>query len=403
MDVMKLTLLFLVTVTVHDDVVSEVLELEMPSTQQVSIGNTVVLTSRIITGPANLNITSVIWTKGTSGVIVMYSSSQITIERQYRDRISFLHSKPTRDVSIYINNTKLADSGHYTCTVVSAKPGLMKTGITNLSVLIPPSTPKCSIDGSKFVGHNVTLTCHSSSGKPVPTYTWQRISPKPQSFNFPIHNSQMGTLILRNLTKEMSGLYTCSSINLAGNASCSIQMEVITSNNAWVIAGAVIGALLGICLLVAIIVFCCTYRSKRAPEKEENLANEIKEDAQSPVGNVWIKNDLISKNGTLSSANSTMRSYKPYPNKPPSYAASTITALDAGSTGSCNRPKHPQKSDYAMTVNSHRSSPSARDNRAQLQAPKQEPALPSMTSSNLARMGAVPVMVPAQSQVGSLV
>ncbi|XP_072094466.1 endothelial cell-selective adhesion molecule-like isoform X3 [Mobula birostris] len=268
---------------------------------------------------------------------------------------------------------------------------------------VPPSTPKCSIDGSKFVGHNVTLTCHSSSGKPVPTYTWQRISPKPQSFNFPIHNSQMGTLILRNLTKEMSGLYTCSSINLAGNASCSIQMEVITSNNAWVIAGAVIGALLGICLLVAIIIFCCTYRSKRAPEKEENLANEIKEDAQSPVGNVWIKNDLISKNGTLSSANSTMRSYKPYPNKPPSYAASTITALDAGSTGSCNQPKHPQKSDYAMTVNSHRSSPSARDNRAQLQAPKQEPALPSMTSSNLARMGAVPVMVPAQSQVGSLV
>ncbi|XP_051895957.1 endothelial cell adhesion molecule a [Pristis pectinata] len=404
MDVMKLTLWFLLTVTRNDDVVSQGLQLQMQNRQQVSIGNSVVLTSRIVTDSAYFNVVSVVWTKGISGVIAMYANNKTVIKSQYRNRVSFLHSKPIRDVSIFINNTSLADSDHYTCTVITVNPDSMQTGETNLSVLIPPSTPKCSINGSQFIGHNVTLTCRSTSGKPVPSYTWQRITPKPQIFNFPVHNPRMGTLTLRNLTKEMSGLYTCRSINLAGNASCSIQMEVITSNNAGLIAGAAIGVLLGICLLATIIVFFCIYQRKRTPEKEEDLANEIKEDAQAPVGNVWIKNDLISKNGTLCSVNSTIRSYKPYPTKPPSYAASTITAMDVSSNGSCNHPKRSQKSDYAMTVNTHHSSPSPKwQNGTPSQAPKQEPTLPSMTSSNLARMGAVPVMVPAQSQVGSLV
>ncbi|XP_069750612.1 endothelial cell-selective adhesion molecule-like isoform X2 [Narcine bancroftii] len=401
MDAMKLILWFLVMVTRSDDVVSPKIQLEMKHKQRVSIGNSVVLTSQIITDLAHLNVTSVIWTKGTEGVIIMYSDNKIR-QVKYKNRVNFLHSKPNRDVSIYINNTNLDDSAHYTCTVVTENPESLKIGETNLSVLIPPSTPNCSISGSRFIGHNVTLSCHSTSGKPVPTYTWQRIAPKQQRFTIPAHNPQIGTLLLKNLTKEMSGLYTCRSINLAGNASCSIQMEVITSNNAGLIAGAVIAVFLGMCLLVAIIVFYCNYQRKSIAEKEEDLANEIKEDAQAPVGNIWLKNgssDIISKNGTLSSVNSTMHAYKPYPAKPPSDTASTITAAGVSSTGSIKHPKTGPK-----PVNTHHSTPSPKwQNGARLQTAKEQQTLPSITSSNLTRKGAVPVMVPAQSQVGSLV
>lgn len=132
-----------------------------------------------------------------------------------------------------------------------------------------------------------------------------------------------------------------------------------------------------------------------------------REDSQAPVGNVWMKNgssDIISKNGTLSSVNSTMRAYKPYPAKPPSDTASTITAMNVSRAGSGKRPKSAQRPATAPTVNTHHSSPSPKwQNRAQQQTPEQEPTLPPMSSSNLARMGAVPVMVPAQSQFGSLV
>ncbi|XP_032905525.1 endothelial cell-selective adhesion molecule isoform X1 [Amblyraja radiata] len=407
MDAMKLTLWFLVAAAVNDDVLSQKVRLEMPSTKRVSIGDRVVLTSLIITASSDMNVTFVSWRKEKSRTMLIYQDNRIIATSDYRNRVGFLHSKLNRDVSIYINNTTLADTALYTCMIITTNPDGVQEKTTNLSVLIPPSTPKCYMYGTQFIGHNVTLTCRSTRGKPVPTYTWQRNTPKPQFFNFPAHNSQMGTLILRNLTKEMSGLYICRSINSIGNASCSIQMDVTTSNKAGFFAGAIIGAFLGICLLVAIIAFFCIYQRKRKFEKEEDLANELKEDSQAPVGNVWMKNgssDIISKNGTLSSVNSTMRAYKPYPAKPPSDTASTITAMNVSRAGSGKRPKSAQRPATAPTVNTHHSSPSPKwQNGARQQTPEQEPTLPPMSSSNLARMGAVPVMVPAQSKFGSLV
>ncbi|XP_078282802.1 endothelial cell-selective adhesion molecule-like [Rhinoraja longicauda] len=407
MDAMELTLWILVAVAVNDDVRSQKVRLEMSSTQRVSIGNRVVLTSQIITDLPDINVTFVSWMKVNSGTMLIYKDNRIMTTANRNNRVGFLHSKLNRDVSIYINNTTLADTARYTCTILTTNSDVLKEGAINLSVLIPPSTPKCYVNGTQFIGHNVTLTCRSTRGKPVPTYTWQRNTPKTQFYNFPDHNSQMGTLTLRNLSKEMSGLYICRSINSIGNASCSIQMDVLTSNNAGLFAGAIIGAFLGICLLLAIIAFFCIYQRKRKFETEEDLANEIKEDTQAPVGNVWIKNgssDIISKNGTLSSVNSTMRAYKPYPAKPPSDTASTITAMNVSRAGSGKRPRSAQTPATAPSVNTHHYSPSPKwQNGARQQTPKEEPTLPPMSSSNLARMGAVPVMVPAQSQFGSLV
>uniref|UniRef100_UPI00398F6BF8 endothelial cell adhesion molecule a n=1 Tax=Pristiophorus japonicus TaxID=55135 RepID=UPI00398F6BF8 len=425
MDAVKLTLWvsLLVTPTVFNGVGSAGLQLESKKEQWVSVGKTVVLTSRIPSNLAQLTPVSVVWNKeNTEGLILMYVDKKVVIGNQYKNRVGFMHSMANTDVSMYINDTKLTDSGRYTCTVVYVNPVLMINGETNLSVLIPPSTPRCSINGSRYVGSNVTLTCRSANGKPVPSYKWQRTTPKLQSFSYPAHNLRMGTLTLANISKEMSGVYTCKSANKAGNASCSIQMDVMISSNAGIIAGAIIAVLLGICLIISIVVCFCMYRRKRKTEKEEDIANEIKEDAQPPTGNTWAKNgtsDIISKNGTLSSVNSTMHAYKAYPTKPLSDTASTITAVGVSNPGSYKRPHNAQRSEgntltrsssgqsappYTSTINTHYSNPSPKwQNGARPQAPREAAPLSSMTPSNLARMGAVAVMVPAQSQAGSLV
>ncbi|XP_078387712.1 endothelial cell-selective adhesion molecule-like isoform X2 [Cetorhinus maximus] len=412
--------LLLVTPTLFNGVGSKK-SLKMPERQIVTVGHSVVLTSWI---PSNLTPISISWFKENAGQILLYTGQGIIPADGYQNRVGLKHSMPSRDVSIYINNTNLSDSGLYTCSVgvVISNLRTFINGATYLAVLIPPSPPKCNIIGNQYVGSNVTLTCHSATGKPVPKYTWNRVTSKPGPISLRGHNVKMGSLTLTNLSEALSGLYTCKSENEIGNASCSVQLNVMMPSNAGIIAGAIIGVFLGMCLIIAIAIYFCRLQKKRAAEKEQYLANEIKEDAQAPIGNTWAKtasSDIISKNGTLSSMNSTMHAYKPYPRKPPSDTASTITAMGVNSTGSYKRPSNAQKSvgntptrsspgqsvpTYASLVNTHHSGPSPKwQNGVQAQAPSQAPTLSSMSSSNLARMGAVPVMVPAQNQAGSLV
>ncbi|GCB63177.1 hypothetical protein scyTo_0000122 [Scyliorhinus torazame] len=312
---------------------SSELSLKMPKRQIIAIGHTVVLTSWI---PMNTTLNSISWYKENSGQVLMYSG-RIAANDKYGERVGLMHPKPSSDASMYINNTELSDSGRYTCSVSVSIFGSDKilSGGTDLDVLVPPSTPKCNIIGNQYFGNNVTLTCHSENGKPVPGYTWKRI-PSKRAFVFPQgRNVKMGSLTLINLTEAMSGLYNCKAENEMGSASCSIQLNVMLPSNAGIIAGSIIGVLLGMCLIIAIAICFCRHQKKKKAEMEQYLANDIKEDAQAPTGNTWAKaenSDIISKNGTLSSMNSTMHVYKPYPNKPypkkpPSDTASTITAM----------------------------------------------------------------------------
>lgn len=162
--------------------------------------------------------------------------------------------------------------------------------------------------------------------------------------------------------------------------------------------------------------------------------------------------DIISKNGTLSSIASSPHHKEPslhhhnnhhhhlqqYPQRPPSDTASIITAT--GSTAGYRPSRHhgastPTHYSYnnnsatlpreqpilaeASTDGSSLPRPERYNQLPQAQAPPQvysqphlqlqaapsPPLLPTstVTASNIARMGGVPIMVPAQNQAGSLV
>ncbi|XP_053222785.1 endothelial cell-selective adhesion molecule [Podarcis raffonei] len=366
-----------------------------------------------------------------SQIMVYMTGGTKVVDSDFSRRLSFLYPMPFSNVSIAINNTKETDSGQYMCTVNLLNSGSEQNiGLINLTVLVPPSQPKCQIHGSPRVGGNITLTCNSTFGKPIPKYNWRRTGPTDQVFFEPVQDRKRGILRLNNLTAGMSGTYFCNASSDAGSSSCTIALEVYPPINGAMVAGAVIGALIGLGLIILFPLQMLFYRRKMK-ESQEEMANEIKEDAVAPKTLSWAKSpgsDIVSKNGTLSSMNTT-RDHKLYPSKPPSDTASITTAT--GSTvgykppfsnhrGGTHTPTPSLSSQslplyfppMANGVHCHHTNVPIhrntlhRTNGAQPQAPRlHEPAAPTqgLTSSTLSRMGAVPVMVPAQSQAGSLV
>lgn len=160
--------------------------------------------------------------------------------------------------------------------------------------------------------------------------------------------------------------------------------------------------------------------------------------------------DIISKNGTLSSIASSPHHKEPphnhnnhhhhlqqYPQRPPSDTASIITAtgstagyrpsrqhgastpthynynnnttLPRGQTvsseASTNGSSLPRPERYTQLPQAPALLQTYGQPQMQLQAAPSPPPLPTsgVTASNIARMGGVPIMVPAQNQAGSLV
>uniref|UniRef100_A0A8C9GBX2 Endothelial cell adhesion molecule n=1 Tax=Pavo cristatus TaxID=9049 RepID=A0A8C9GBX2_PAVCR len=141
-----------------------------------------------------------------------------------------------------------------------------------------------------------------------------------------------------------------------------------------VIAGAVLGSVGALATVAFFAQRVLGYRRKKRDGQEE-AANEIKEDAVAPKTPTWTRTrpaDTISKTSTLSSIVGSRD--RPYGASPPSDTASVLTA-----------------------AGSYRGPP-----RAGAHPPPVAPP-GGLPPSSLARAGAVPVMVPAQSRAGSLV
>ncbi|XP_067166238.1 endothelial cell-selective adhesion molecule [Apteryx mantelli] len=304
--------------------------------------------------------------------ILTYLDGTVKVEETFlKPRVGFLHPVTSRNLSVLINGTRERDSGQYVCTVNVPDDGAgggRNVGVVNLTVLVPPDAPACRLHGSVAVGADVTLSCSSRKGKPAPAYRWRRAAPVAQVFFPPVQDGAQGTLKLSNLSTDMSGVYVCVAENRAGSATCNVTLEVFSGSNAAVIAGAVLGSLVGFGLLVFLGLQLRVYRRKKRDGQEE-VANEIKEDAVAPKTLSWAKSaDAASRSSTPSLAPGA--SARPGGSRAPSETASILGA--AAAAGPANGVPGSQ-------------------GRRQLPA------------ASLTRMGAVAVMVPAQSQAGSLV
>ncbi|XP_041665586.1 endothelial cell-selective adhesion molecule [Cheilinus undulatus] len=380
---------------------------------------------------SDISKNTVVWhfTGNESKQVINFSSGEVGYsQNEFTKRVGFSMAMPSANISIYINNTQESDTGRYFCSVIVPK-GLSISGEMSLNVKVPPSPPVCTMTGSPVVEGNVTLSCQSAYGKPVPQYKWTKAAPVSEVFFSPMQNERHGTLRLSNLTKSMSGKYICRASNTAGSDSCSINLEVITSSNAGVVAAATLGSIVGLVAMVLFLIFIL----RRKRDSEEEIANEIKEDAQAPKRVSWAKSntgsDTVSKNGTLSSIATSPRPRDPHaPNF--HYPYSPMSASDASSVINAYqlRPGEGntlqglpgynlggtpmQKLKRPSTTNGAppqmlRGPAVAVPNRTEGAQPQVPPPLtavsPQVRSSTLTRMGAVAVMVPAQSQAGSLV
>ncbi|XP_028275889.1 endothelial cell-selective adhesion molecule [Parambassis ranga] len=394
---------------------------------------------------SDISKNSVIWhfTGNESKQVINFSSGKIGHgQNDFTKRVGFSVAMPSANLSIYINNTQESDSGLYFCNViVPGASGL--SGEMRLNVKVPPSPPVCTMTGNPVMNGNVTLSCKSSHGKPVPQYKWTKAAPTSEVFFSPMQkwracpqpmlvlgfmDERHGTLKLSNLTKSMSGKYICRASNTAGSDSCSINLEVITSSNAGMIAAATLGSVVGLVAMVLFLIFIL----KRRRDTEEEMANEIKEDAQAPKRVSWAKSntgsDIVSKNGTLSSIATSPRPRDPhqpnyhYPYSPVSASdtgsvinayqlrpgeANTLQGLPGYNVGGTPSRKHkrPPSSNGGppQVLRSPVVSIPKRTEGAQPQVPPPLTVSPPPVSSTLTRMGTVAVMVPAQSQAGSLV
>ncbi|XP_002924034.1 LOW QUALITY PROTEIN: endothelial cell-selective adhesion molecule [Ailuropoda melanoleuca] len=293
--------------------------------------------------------------------------------------VSLVYSMPSQNVSLRLQDLQEKDSGSYRCSVnVQDHQGIKRSHSSKtleLSVLVPPASPSCHLLGVPRVGTNVTLSCQSPRSKPAAQYQWERAPPSSQVFFAPVLDAIRGSLSLTNLSSPMSGVYICKAHNEVGSAQCNVTLEVSTGPGPTVVAGAVVGTLVGLGLLAGLVLLY-----QRRSKALEEPANDIKEDATAPRTLPWPKgSDTISKNGTLSSVTSA-RALR-HPQGPPRPGALTPTL--SLSSQVLPSPRLP------------------RTDGAQPQPISPSPG--GVSSSALSRMGAVPVMMPAQSQAGSLV
>ncbi|XP_034034784.1 endothelial cell adhesion molecule a [Thalassophryne amazonica] len=416
-------------------------------------GQTVVLKVWYTPKPGtDLTTNTVVWNLINSNkteLVISYIQGYINVgSSQFQGRVNFTASMPSNNISLFINNTQESDSGRYFCQVIIPNNQDLSAEIS-LDVKVPPAVPKCSMSGKPVLKANVTLSCTSSDGKPVPTYKWKKSSPTSEVFFSPMLNEKTGTLKLNNLSSNMSGTYRCTASNSAGSQSCDIKVEIIASTNVGMIVGATVGSVVGFLVLLLICVF---FLLRRRRDREDDMANEIKEDAQAPKRVSWAKSGMgsdISKNGTLSSIASSPHhrealnhnNHHPhlqhYPQRPSSDTASIITATGS-TTGYRPSRQHgastPTHYGYSSNPTLPRGQPASSDTNTnenslprterytqlpqaqpvsqtysqphlQLQATPSlsQPPTSSITAANITRMGGVPIMVPAQNQAGSLV
>uniref|UniRef100_A0A3Q3W0N1 Ig-like domain-containing protein n=1 Tax=Mola mola TaxID=94237 RepID=A0A3Q3W0N1_MOLML len=291
--------------------------------------------------------------------VILYSG-----DRAYEDyyepvkgRVHFNSADPKNgDASINLTGLKSSDSGTYQCKVKKA-PGIRSRRM--LLIVMKPSRPRCYTDGPTQEGKDIVLRCLSSEGTQPLQYTWEKTSD-----NKLLPASAVMTINVKNASASASGTYICTASNRVGAEECILHLNITPPNTAGIIAGAIIAVLL-ILIIIAIILFCCC-RAHHRKKYEKEICNEI-EDVPPPKSRV-----------------STARSFT---------VGSQRSSL--GSMSPSNLHEYTLKPQYDKIPSSEEY------DRPPSNVPLPPTNTAKMAGPNLSRMGAIPVMIPAQNRDGS--
>ncbi|XP_061074066.1 CXADR-like membrane protein isoform X2 [Conger conger] len=290
-------------------------------------------------------------------------------------RLSFAGDFLRGDASLLIGDLLLTDSGEYSCKVKAG--GKYHWSTVVLIVLVKPSKPRCWMEGRLLEGSSVKLSCKSADGSDPINYRWDRVLDKgqgagklPSQTRVDLKNPEIVTL--QNLTQESAGVYRCTASNDVGEENCFIEVTMHYARGTGVVAGAVVGVSFGVTLIILIIWLVFRKKEKKKYEEDET-PNEIREDAEAP------KAKLVKPNSLSSSRSGSSRS-----------GASSTQSMVHSSAPRGQRPRPPAVA--ALRENGQPPS------YAQAVPKPPEPSTPKLTPSNLTRMGATPVMIPAQSK-----
>ncbi|XP_051033975.1 V-set and immunoglobulin domain-containing protein 1 isoform X2 [Phodopus roborovskii] len=230
---------------------------------------------------------------------------------QFKDRIIGWNNPG--NASITILHMQPVDSGIYICDVNNPPDFVGKNqGILDVSVLVKPSKPFCTIQGRPEAGHPISLSCLSAFGTPSPVYYWYKIEgntivPVKESFN-----SATGVLVIGNLTSFEQGYYQCIAVNSLGNSSCEIDL---TSSHpeVGVIIGAFIGALIGAAVIVSVVYFARNKVKAKQRKRDLNPSTELEPmtKASHSRDNEAIPSEDIQLGATLSSSIRVTHTTKP--------------------------------------------------------------------------------------------
>ncbi|XP_054567853.1 immunoglobulin superfamily member 11 isoform X2 [Eptesicus fuscus] len=335
--------------------------------------------------------------------VILYQGGQMFDGApQFQGRVGFAGTMPATNVSIFINNTQLSDTGTYQCLVNNLPDrGGRNIGVTGLTVLVPPSAPHCQIQGSQDVGSDVILLCSSEEGIPRPTYLWEKLD---NTFKLPPTATQdqvQGTVTIRNISALSSA----------------------QPRNIGLIAGAVgTGAVIVIFCIALILGAFFYWRRKNKEEEEEDIPNEIREDDLPPKcssAKAFHTEMSSSENNTLTSSNTYNSRY--WSNNPKAHRNTesfnhlsdlrqsfSLHSGNANIPSICANGTHLLPAPHrTLVVTANRgSSPQVmpRSNGSVSRKPRlQHTHAHTVSQATLERIGAVPVMVPAQSRAGSLV
>ncbi|CAM9855565.1 unnamed protein product [Lampetra planeri] len=260
-----------------------------PAEVTVARGQAAELPCSVSSNAPTLNNLVVLWIanteRGAGEQVLGFMAGQVVNgSASFAGRADFTSPMPGSAVSVRVERARESDAGTYTCSVnlIADPPG--GVGVVTLTVLVPPATPRCTMEGDPTVGTNITLTCSSSEGNPAPSYLWTRLEAARKLPANAALGRKEGTLTLTNVSADSEGVYSCTARNSVGSSNCTITLalRIPPSVNVGLVAGVLVGSLLGVALVLLLLGYAWA-RRRKATGKEDELPNDIRMDAPPPA------------------------------------------------------------------------------------------------------------------------